>query len=333
MTSIADTPGTSSINLYVLQFLSSSIYIQMLNIRPRVPSYKIQTRLCHFAPFALIITRYLISSRYNSTLLKGYYFLWALVHLAEFVRFHSRTVVELIRQCFLEELYPLYQNLGLPTLFNYLQTRIDVGTLLKIFWLTKIFVLPLGIRSVHTHPYLNINLTGNQSFENVTLAEKTMGDESETLFKTMYFTSLFYGTETIFTWVLFEESDRYWWPSFGFRLISLACLVSYLTKGVAHRIFRWLNLWTDDVEQIGTVIGVMFFLLLFQSNITRMDLDRRHVPLIKAFSLLIVALFHFLHTILEPQLLKVAMQTMTMRMAFDQTDQDNGDGSENDTNK
>ena len=329
MTSIADNPNTSSLNLYVLQFLSSSIYIQMLNIRPRGPLYKIQTRLCHFAPFALIITRYLISSQYNSSLLKGYYFLWALVHFAEFVRFHSQTVVELIHQCFLQELYPLYQNLGLPTMFNYLQTRIDFLTLLKIFWLTKIFVLPLGIRSVHTHPHLNMNLTGNGSFANVTLAEKTMGDKGETLFKTMYFTSLFYGTETIFTWVLCEEFDRYWCPSFAFSLLSLTCVVSYLTKSVARRIFRWLNLWTDDVEQIGTVVGVMFFLLLFQSNITRMDLDRRHVPLIKAFSLLIVALFHFLHTILEPQLLRVAMQTMTMRMAFDQ----NGDGSENDTKK
>lgn len=89
-------------------------------------------------------------------------------------------------------------------------------------------------------------------------------------------------------------------------------------KVIAHRLFRLLHLWTEEVEQIGTVIGVMFFLLLFQSNLTRLDLHRRHVPLLKAFSLLIVALCHFLHTILEPQLLKVAMQTMTSRMAFNQ---------------
>jgi hypothetical protein len=92
-------------------------------------------------------------------------------------------------------------------------------------------------------------------------------------------------------------------------------------KSISHRLFRLLQLWTEDVEQIGTVVGVMFFLLLFQSNITRLDLNRRHVPLLKAFSLLIVALFHFLHTILEPQLLKVAMQAMTTRMAFDQTEE------------
>jgi hypothetical protein len=101
---------------------------------------------------------------------------------------------------------------------------------------------------------------------------------------------------------------------FSFSLISLACLVSYGVKIVSHRLFRLLHLWTEEVEQIGIVIGVMFFLLLFQSNLTRLDLHRRHVPLLKAFSLLVVASF----PILEPQLLKVAMQTMTTKIAFNQ---------------
>ncbi len=111
-------------------------------------------------------------------------------------------------------------------------------------------------------------------------------------------------------------------------MISLACLVSHGIKIISDRVFHLLHLWTEEVEQIGIVIGLMFFLLLFQSNLTRLDLNRRHIPLLKAFSLLIVALFHFLHTILEPQLLKVAMQTMTTRMAFDQTDE-NQDEIEN----
>ena len=104
-------------------------------------------------------------------------------------------------------------------------------------------------------------------------------------------------------------------------------------KSISHRLFRLLHLWTEDVEQIGTVIGVMFFLLLFQSNITRLDLNRRHVPLLKAFSLLIVALFHFLHTMLEPQLLKVAMQTMTTRMAFRRTDDNHQEENEEEPNE
>ncbi|CAF1112000.1 unnamed protein product [Rotaria sp. Silwood1] len=308
-----DIQSSSSINTYILQFLLSSIYIQMLNIRPRVGAYKIQTRLCHLAPFVLIVTRYLISTDYNISILKFYYIIWTLVHLSELFICHQETIINIIRNRFLHDLYHLYENFGLQTLINYLQTRIHINTLLKIFWLTKIIVLPLGIRTIYTNPYisnvtLNINMTNLNN--NITLDDKKL-NYNETLVKTIYFTSLFYGTETIFT------------------LISLACLISYLMKSISHRLFRVLHLWTEDVEQIGTVVGVMFFLLLFQSNITRLDLNRRHVPLLKAFSLLIVALFHFLHTILEPQLLKVAMQTMTTRMVFHQTDENQQKDDEN----
>ena len=232
MTSITDSPSTSSIHLYILQFLLSSIYIQMLNIRPRVPSYKVQTRLCHFAPFALLITRYLISSRYSNTLLKAYYFFWAIVHLAEFLRFHRQTVVNLFRQCFLRELYPLYHNLGGQALISYLQARVYVVTLLKIFWLAKVLVLPLGVRSMRTHPYLtnrtlHLNVIGNGTFENgtssfeenVNLMEKTVGVEGETLLKTIYFTGLFYGTETIFTSVTFLHLTK----SKSIRIACLRC--------------------------------------------------------------------------------------------------------------
>ncbi|CAF3342544.1 unnamed protein product [Rotaria socialis] len=308
-----DIQSSSSIDTYILQFLLSSIYIQMLNIRPRVRAYKVQTRLCHLAPIVLIVTRYLISTNYNIPVLKFYYLIWTFVHLSELFLCHRQTILNLMRNRFINDLYHLYENFGLQTLINYLSTRIDVATLLKIFWLTKIIVLPLGIRTIYTHPYisnvtLNINMTNLN--DNMTLYDKQT-NYNETLVKTIYFTSLFYGTETIFT------------------LISLACLISYLMKTISHRLFRLLHLWTEDVEQIGTVVGVMFFLLLFQSNITRLDLNRRHVPLLKALSLLIVALFHFLHTILEPQLLKVAMQTITIRIVFNQTNENSQEGEGN----
>ncbi|CAF1119822.1 unnamed protein product [Adineta steineri] len=319
MSCITDNQSSSSINMYILQFLLSSIYIQMLNIRPRVPSYKLQTRLCHLAPFVLIITHYLIPSNYNIYLLKIYYLIWTFIHLSELFIYHQQTIIDIIRIQFIQDLYHLYGNFGLQTLINYLQTRIHIVTLLKIFWLTKILVLPLCIRTIYTNPYIanvTLNINTTNSDDNITLENQTM-TYNHTLVNTIYFTSLFYGTETMFT------------------LISLACLISHIMKSISHRLFRLLHLWTEDVEQIGTVVGVMFFLLLFQSNITRLDLNRRHVPLLKAFSLLIVALFHFLHTILEPQLLKVAMQTMTTRMAFTQTDgnqQEEKEENENEKN-
>ena len=201
MSCITDSQTSSSINMYILQFLLSSIYIQMLNIRPRVRSYTIQTRLCHCAPFVLILTRYLIFTKYDHLLLKCYYLIWTFVHLTELFVCHKETIVNYIRVDFIQDLYHLYENLGFQTLINYLQTRIYVSTLLKIFWLTKILILPLCIRNIYSNPYianvtLNLNMTSSE--ENVTLAEKEML-YNETTIKTIYYTSLFYGTETMFT--------------------------------------------------------------------------------------------------------------------------------------
>ncbi|CAF3341250.1 unnamed protein product [Rotaria sp. Silwood1] len=289
------------LNIFILQCLLSLTYIQMINIRTHVYTYKIQKHFCLFAPWLIIITRYLFSLQYSINIINLYYFLWIFIYLFELYLAQQETLIYLTRIRFLNELMNFYENFGIQALINYLQQQIDMVTLLKIFWLTKILILPLGIRTIYTNPYLtnttiDINLTTNYN---------------ETIVKTIYFTILFYGTETTFT------------------LISCACLVSYAMKIIAHRLFRRLYLWNEDVEQIGTVIGIMFFLLLFQSNVTRLDLDQRHVPLLKAFSIIIIALFHFLHTILEPELLKVAMQTMTTRIAFDQIDDDIEDNDDN----
>ena len=201
MTSVIDNQS-SSINLYLLQFLLSSIYIQMLNIRPRVPSYKLQTRLCHFAPFALIITRYLLPSTLNIPVLRSYYLLWTIVHLTEIFFFHRQTIIDYVQNGFFQELYQCYQNLGLQGLFSYLQLRICIFTLLKIFWLTKIIVLPLGLRTPYTNPYItnatsNVHLIINSS--QIHLPDYQSMHYNTTGLKTMYFTGLFYGTETILT--------------------------------------------------------------------------------------------------------------------------------------
>ena len=201
MTSLAENPTSSSLNMCVLQFILSSIYVQMLNIRPKSRSYKLQTYLCHFAPCALLLTRFLIPSSMSIYLLKSYYWIWALVHLSEFLFFHQHILTDIFSPRLIQELFHLQQNFGFQTLISYLQTRIYVGTLMKIFWLTKILVLPLGIRSIYSNPYI-INATSHinetDSIESIAFDDKYT-NYNETLVKTIYFTTLFYGTETTFT--------------------------------------------------------------------------------------------------------------------------------------
>lgn len=181
------------INMFILQFILSSIYVQMLNIRFHVYTHSIQKNLCYLAPFLHLITRFLLPLKYSIYIQNIYYFFWTLIHLCELLIYQRNMIITLIRVRVVNELMNLYDNFGIQTLINYLQQRIHVTTLLKIFWLTKIIVLPLGIRTIYTNPYIT-NITINNNITN-----ETIMNYNETLTKTIYFTTLFYGTETVFT--------------------------------------------------------------------------------------------------------------------------------------
>ena len=105
---------------------------------------------------------------------------------------------------FLNELISVYENLGMQMVLNYLQTRIQITTLLKIFWLTKVFVLPLGIRAIYTSPFVaNIarfpNVTMNNGMLGYNVTMHRNAEYNVTLTKTIYFTTMYYGTETVLT--------------------------------------------------------------------------------------------------------------------------------------
>lgn len=203
MTAYVGNSSSHSINMYILQFILSSIYIQMLNLRPRSSSYKYQMYLCHFAPFALIISHHLAPTSMNISILRGYYLLWTSVHLSEVFVHRGQEIYDLIRDRFFHELYPIQVNFGFQTVLDYIQTNAHVLTLLKIFWLAKILISPLGIRSVYSNPHIT-NGTILQNTTNLELSENEASNDAsvihnETMWKTMYFTGLFYGTETILT--------------------------------------------------------------------------------------------------------------------------------------
>ncbi len=178
------------INIIILQFILSFIYIQMLNIRFHVYTHKIQKKLCLSAPFIYLVTRYLFPLKFSIYLLNIYYLFWTFIHLFELLIYQRNIIINSIRFGLLNELINLYENFGIQTLLNYLQQHIHIVTLSKIFWLTKIFVLPLGIRTIYTNPYIT-----NMTIQNETI----ITNYNVTLTRTIYFTTLFYGTETIFT--------------------------------------------------------------------------------------------------------------------------------------
>ncbi|CAF1355156.1 unnamed protein product, partial [Didymodactylos carnosus] len=330
-----------SLNTYIIQFLLYSMYSQIQTIRPHVQTIKIQMLFGKIAPFLLILLKNVTFVNNRVWMINCFYYLWILFYLSEIFVSHRRSLYNFYIQKFLLDIYTIIRTLGLPTLFNYVQVRVRIITLFKIFYFTKLILMPLYFRSVYETPYVNgpsnvlsssikslnltniytllnmtttTNITNNVNINRTLLIENLMQKHPNliqqlnnqyqqqkqaynvTFTKTIYFTTLYYGTETTFT------------------LISLTLIVSVLMKHISYHLFRLLDLWSEDAEQIGFITGVMFFLLLTQSNLSRLNLDQRHIPLCKAFSLLVIALLHFLHTQLEPQLLKVAVQNMATKI-------------------
>lgn len=174
-------------NTFILQFILSFIHIQMLNMRSYVHSHTIQTRLCYSAPFVYLLTRVLLPVRLSMMILNVFYFSWIGIHLSELFIYRRNQIFYSIRYDLLNNLVHFYENFGLQTLIDCLQQDIQFVVLLRIFWLTKILLLPFGIRTIYTHP----DLFNNPSKFNESNYEETSG-------KTIYFNVIFYGTETVF---------------------------------------------------------------------------------------------------------------------------------------
>jgi len=147
------------LNIFIFQCILSITFLRMLVRRSHVYTHTIQKCLCYLAPFLYLLTRYCFSLKFSINFLNLYYFLWIIIHLSELIIYERNAITNSIRFGLLHELYNLFENFGIQTLFNYLQQHIQIVTLLKFFWLIKVFVLPLSIRTIYTSPFLTKNET------------------------------------------------------------------------------------------------------------------------------------------------------------------------------
>lgn len=192
------------INMILLQIILSSVYIQMINMRSTVQSTALQRTLCYLVPVLFVITRFLFPSNFGLYIWKSYFLIWTSVHLSEALVFQRSTIIRSIRSEFVNDMMVLYENRGFQIVLNYLQENIHIVSLLKIFWFTKILISPLGIRAVYTNPFVNNvtrdwNLTALTSHLTINASMENRWNYNETHASTMYFTAIYYGTETVFT--------------------------------------------------------------------------------------------------------------------------------------
>jgi len=170
--------------IFIFQFILSIIYLQILNIYSHIYIYKIQKFSCYFSLSLFFFTRYLFPLNVSIYLLNIYYSIWLLINIFDLILSLYDIIKHALRTDLYDELLNLYENFSIDTLADYLHEHVHLSILLKIFWLIKVFIVPLGIRTIYSNPYI---ITKYETVYNVTLM------------KTIYFTCLYYGTETMFT--------------------------------------------------------------------------------------------------------------------------------------
>ena len=91
-------------------------------------------------------------------------------------------------------------------------------------------------------------------------------------------------------------------------LMGMTSVLSYLSQFVGMLIAWFINLRHNEDRSIGTLTGVLFFILALQTGLTGMTFQQRLARLTRNMYLLITAILHFVHSMVNPILQTLSTQ-------------------------
>ncbi|XP_047110696.1 protein TRC8 homolog [Schistocerca piceifrons] len=160
-------------------------------------------------------------------------------------------------------------NYGLSALVETEWTRLNVPTVLRTFWILRVWE--------HASILLVDHLAEDGS--SLTAIGALFGMAKSLLIS---------GCETLMA------------------VLGMASVVSYICHYIGC-FFQWvLLIEEDDDRSIGTVSAILFYILALQTGLTGLDPEKRFVRLCRNFCLLFTALLHFIHNIVNPLLMSLS---------------------------
>ncbi|KZC15006.1 Protein TRC8 like protein [Dufourea novaeangliae] len=89
-------------------------------------------------------------------------------------------------------------------------------------------------------------------------------------------------------------------------VLGMTSIVSFICHYIGC-FFQWVLLTGDEGEKsIGTVSAILFYILALQTGLTSLDKDKRLVRLCRNICLLVTAILHFVHNIVNPLLMSLS---------------------------
>ncbi|XP_038071048.1 E3 ubiquitin-protein ligase RNF139-like [Patiria miniata] len=174
----------------------------------------------------------------------------------------------------------MLRNLGLNSLLENAWVEFQVPNVLRSFWLLRfaIHVLQILFAFVSDMTLPGV-MASNMVFSNGSHVIGMNPDNN-------------------FAWMALLELATHGCDS-TLAVLGLTAIVSYLSYYLGKWADRLMGGDSDEVAHIGTVTAILFFILSLQTGLPGLEPMKRFVRLFRNFILLITALLHFIHNMLN----------------------------------
>ena len=228
---------------------------------------------------------------------EGHFYNWlaSIIIPISFLTHFAYTRIPVATEAFSETLSDWHlhaMNLGVHTLLEQQWTRLAVPTVLRTFWLIRTTLVAVEFlysdEPKKTEMQIIEDLDSSNSFH--------QGDDM-TAYDGEYSDSM---------WFLFAKEVLSRGCDSLIAVLGLSAIVSSICHEIGYVFQAVLGTYGDEERNTGTVTAILFFILALQTGITGLDYEKRFVRLCRNFCLLLTALFHFVHTMLEPVLMTLS---------------------------
>ncbi|XP_054766385.2 E3 ubiquitin-protein ligase RNF139-like [Lytechinus pictus] len=176
----------------------------------------------------------------------------------------------------------IYMQFGIQVLVENQWIRLQVPTVLRLFWLTR-FALHVG-RLVLQYHYGPMSASPSEDVPN---------------------------NRTILSAALSEIASES--CSTRIAVLGLSATLSPIATGIGHLTRLFLGGDRDGGENIGTLASVLFFILALQTGLPDLSPENRLIRLGRNMGLLSTAILHFIHTMLNGTMMQLSTSHIVHR--------------------
>ena len=192
------------------------------------------------------------------------------------------------------------KNFGVQVFIEMHWTRLHVPNVLRLFWFVRTLYIFSYIMADYKSQETNVPLEHtNISFEN-------LHSQSTEHYQTYPLLQRESNATVISDFVNISQSLLILSCDTIFALMGMTSILSYLSHFVGIALAWYVQSNNEEDRSMGTMTAILFFILALQTGLTTMKPEKRLIRLYRNLCLLITAVLHFTHGMVNPVLMNLS---------------------------